>query len=125
MSYDLRIRVKAEGCDKYPVIAEPEYDSPTYNLGKMFRACMDWDYSQSEKNSNGEYEKCYYKCDEIMPTIERGIKELTHNPKKYEKYNPSNGWGNLNDALEVLCSLRDCIYEQAEEIPLNCLYMTW
>ena len=50
MSYDLRIRVKAEGCDRYPVIAEPEYDSPTYNLGKMFRACMDWDYNQYEKN---------------------------------------------------------------------------
>ena len=55
MSYDLRIRVKAEGCDKYPVIATPECDSPTYNLGKMFRACMDWNYNQSEKNSNGEY----------------------------------------------------------------------
>ena len=39
MSYDLRVCVKIEGCDKYANIAMPEYDSPTYNLGAMFRAC--------------------------------------------------------------------------------------
>ena len=39
MSYDLRIAVKVDGCDKFAQIAEPEYRSPTYNLGKMFRAC--------------------------------------------------------------------------------------
>lgn len=125
MSYNLSIRVKAEGCDIYPEIARPELCSPTYNLGEMFRKCMDWHYKQSEKNSNGRYETCYYRCDEIIPKIERGIKELKYHHEKYEKYNPSNGWGNLNDALNVLLSLRACIYEQAEEIPLNCLYMTW
>lgn len=115
MSYNLKIRVKAEGCNKYPVIAYPELDTPTYNLGKMFRACMNWDYKQSE----------LYRCDEVISKIERGIKELTYNPEKYEKYNPTNGWGDLNSALNTLCSLRDCIHEQAEEIPLNCLYMSW
>lgn len=28
-------------------------------------------------------------------------------------------------AVEVLESLRNCIYEQAEEIPLECLYVKW
>lgn len=28
-------------------------------------------------------------------------------------------------AVEVLESLRNCIYEQAEEIPLDCLYVAW
>lgn len=42
MSYDLRVAVKVQGCDKYADIAEPEYANPTYNLGDMFRACMDW-----------------------------------------------------------------------------------
>ena len=46
MSYDLRIAVKVDGCDKFAGIAEPEYSSPTYNLGKMFRACTGWDYKQ-------------------------------------------------------------------------------
>ena len=48
MSYDLRIAVKVDGCDKFAQIAEPEYSSPTYNLGKMFRACTGWDYKQGE-----------------------------------------------------------------------------
>lgn len=125
MSYDIRIRVKAEGCDKYPVIAYPEYDSPTYNLGKMFRSCMDWDYSQSEMGKDGKYHTRYYRCDFVIKKVGRGIKELTENRKEYEKYNPENGWGDLDGALKVLKSLRECIYEQAEEIPLDCMYMSW
>lgn len=115
MSYDIRINVKVEGCGEYATIAFPEYDSPTYNLGEMFRACMDWDFSQSE----------YYPCDLVIEKVERGIRELRTNRKKYEKYNPSNGWGSLDDAIEALESLRKCIYEQAEYIPMNCLYMNW
>lgn len=115
MSYDLRVAVKVEGCDKYADIAEPEYASPTYNLRDMFVACMDWDYKQGE----------YYSCKEVLPKIEHGINELTYNDKKYVKYNPPNGWGDLRGALEALISLRECILEQAEEIPLECLYMSW
>nr|MBQ4455660.1 hypothetical protein [Clostridia bacterium] len=115
MSYDLRVAVKVEGCDKYADIAEPEYASPTYNLGKMFRACMDWDYEQGK----------YYRCDKVIPKIEHGIKELTENKGKYEKYLPANGWGTISNAINALYSLKVCIYEQAEEIPLNCLYMCW
>lgn len=40
--------VKVEGCDKYAEIAEPFYSSPTYNLGKLFRTCMDWQFKSSE-----------------------------------------------------------------------------
>lgn len=115
MSYDLRVAVKVEGCDKYANIAEPEYANPTYNLGDMFRACMGWDYKQGE----------YYSCDFVMPRVEHGIEELKHNRKKYEQYNPSNGWGSIDSAIQDLESLRACIYDQAEEIPLECLYMCW
>lgn len=125
MSYDIRIEVKVEGCDKYAVIAEPEYSSPTYNLGKMFRACMNWNYSQSEKDESGEYKTVHYPCDFVIKKVERGIRELRCNRKEYEQYNPENGWGDIGGAITALESLRACIYEQAEEIPLNCLYMSW
>ena len=115
MSYDLRIAVKVEGCDKYATIAYPEYSDPTYNLGDMFRACMGWDYEQGE----------YYRCDYAIGAIERGISELAYNDKEYAKYNPPNGWGDIKDALDALTSLRKCIREQAEEIPLKCLYVRW
>lgn len=115
MSYDIRIKVKVEGIGKYATIATPEYDSPTYNLGAMFRACMDWDYSQSE----------YYKCDFVIDRVERGIRELRTNRNEYKQYNPPNGWGSIDGAIRALESLRECIYEQAEEIPLEHLYMCW
>lgn len=52
MSYDISIYVKVDGIDKYAEVATPEYSSPTYNLGKLFRACMDWDYSQVSADSD-------------------------------------------------------------------------
>ena len=112
MSYDLRIAVKVDGCDKFAQIAEPEYSSPTYNLGKMFRACTGWDYKQGE----------YYRCSEVIGNIEKGIEELRVCWAKYVKY------GEVADipyAVEVLESLRNCIYGQEEEIPLECLYVKW
>ena len=115
MSYDIRICVKVDGIDKYAEIARPEYDSPTYNLRDMFVACMGWDYEQGE----------YYRCNYVIGKIEHGIRELHTNRAEYEKYNPPNGWGTLNGAIRVLESLRDCIYENAEDIPVECLYMRW
>ena len=122
MSYDLRIGVKVADTDIIAVISEPEYESPTYNLGKMFRACMDWDFSQGE----------WYNCKEVLPKIERGINELKFNAKAYEQYNPKNGWGDISSALEALESLRDCISDQTNDrwwgwqtIPLEHLWMKW
>ena len=115
MSYDLRVAVKIEGCEQYADIATPEFDNPTYNLRDMFVACMDWDYSQGE----------YYPCSEYIKKIEHGIHELHNNEKAYEKYNSPNGWGKTVDALIALKSWRKCICEQAEEIPIDCLYMRW
>lgn len=115
MSYDISIHVKIEGLDQYAEITTPEYANPTYNLGKMFRACMDWDYEQGE----------YYKCSEIISNIERGIYELRVHRNQYLKYNPENGWGDLDGALRVLESCRECIYECAEKIPIEHLYFRW
>lgn len=115
MSYDLRIAVKVKGCDKYATIAYPDYCDPTYNLSDMFRACMEWRFTQGK----------YYRCDKVISKIEHGIKELRENRDAYEKYIPANGWGSISDAVDALESLKACIYDQAEEIPMNCLYMCW
>ena len=115
MSYDLRVSVKVEGCDEYADIGHPEYDHPTYNLRDMFEACMDWDYSQGE----------YYPCSEYIGRLERGITELKFHRENYAKYNPSNGWGSIDSALEALESWWSCIQEQAEIIPMDCLYIRW
>lgn len=127
MSYDLTISVKVQDLDRYVDIAYPEYDHPTYNLGTMFRKCIDWDYSQSEKDENGVYHTVYYKCDDVLKYVSKGIYELTANRKEYEQYNPENGWGSLDGALKVLLSIAECINKIVEdrEIPIEHLYFSW
>ena len=117
MSYDLRVCVKVEGCEKYADIAKPEYDSPTYNLSKMFRACTGWNYVQG----------IHYPCILYLPKIVRGIRELKNNREAYIGYNPLNGWGTIDDAIEALEGWRDCILKTSEEqeIPIECLYVSW
>ena len=115
MSYDLRISVKIDGTDLYAKIAEPEYDSPTYNLKEVFTKAMGWDFIQGEQ----------YKCAEVIKQIEQGVRELFVNGKAYRQYEPKNGWGTILSAAEDLESLRDCIYDTAEQIPMEHLYVAW
>lgn len=65
MSYDLEILAKIESGD-YICIDEPRYSSPTYNLGKIFRIAMDWDFDQGT----------IYNVADIFENIQRGITEL-------------------------------------------------
>ena len=115
MSYSIGIYVKVEGCGKYVEIAEPFHSSPSYNLGKLFRSCMNWNFNSDE----------YYRCDYVIERLDRGIKELTHNPYGYAGLIPGNNWMETPSALNTLLSIRDCILEQTEEIPLECIYMRW
>lgn len=115
MSYSIGIYVKVEGCGKYVEIAYPAYYKPTYNLGKLFRTCMNWNFKNSE----------YYRCDYVIKYVGKGIKELEYNPLAYTGLLPSNGWGKMSDAIGTLNSIRECILEENEDIPLNCLYLKW
>ena len=122
MSYDIRVGVKVAGLDDcYAVIAEPEYHSPTYNLGMMFRACTGWNFDQGE----------WYKASEVIPMIEHGIHELKFNRDRYESLNPKNGWGNIDSALKALESMLECIMQEMSgswswnKIPAEYLYVCW
>ena len=121
MSYDIRLGVKVDGTDIIAVIEEPTYHSPTYNLGVMFRACTGWDFEQGK----------WYLASEVWPLIEHGISELRMNGKKYDKYNPENGWGSRETALKALESLSECIQHTVEgdwswnQIPADKLYVSW
>ena len=123
MSYDLRIGVKVEGTDIIAVIAEPERDSPTYNLGRMFRACTGWEFSQGE----------WYSVAMVYPLIQRGIAELIAYPEKYRKYEPDNKWGTVETAVEDLRSLKECIDNITDSnlwsgwntIPKEFLWVAW
>ena len=122
MSYDIRFGVKVEGMNGYiAVIDEPDISDPTYNLRDMFVACMDWDYAQG----------VWYNCAEAIPKFERGLNELREHPEKYEKYNPSNGWGNIASAIKALDSVISTAKSIVDggwtwnEIPLEHLWICW
>ena len=126
MSYDLRIAVKVEGAEKgneFAIIAEPEFHSPTYNLGEMFRKCTGWDFDQGE----------FYKVSEVYGNIERGIINLREHEAEFERYNSPNGWGTTVSALRALESLKQCIDEIEDPnswtgwntFPKSLLYVAW
>lgn len=120
MSYDIRIGVKVADTDIIAVIAEPEYSSPTYNIGTMLRKCMDWDFKQGE----------WYRVTDALPHIERGIHELRFNRKAYKQYDDPGGWGTTSSALEAIESLAQCIANQYngwtwQDIPPEHLYLRW
>ena len=120
MSYDLRIAVKVQDTDIYAVIAEPEYSSPTYNIGEMFRKATGWDFEQGK----------WYKVSDVLPLIEHGIHELRYKEDKYRQYDSPNGWGTTQSARKALESLATCIENQTngwgwQQIPLEHLYVAW
>lgn len=126
MSYDIRFAVKVAGApdDCYAVIGRPRYDSPTYNLRKMFVACMGWDYKQGE----------WYPLKDVLPKIERGVDELTYNEDMYTQYNPENGWGSTASARNALKSIVEYFDMNSYEghagtwnadVPLDAIYMSW
>lgn len=116
MSYDIEIGVRIYDTDLYACIAEPEYANPTYNLGQMFRAATGWNFEQGK----------WYRCEDVINNIQQGIDELRIRQSKYKTLEPKNGWGTIQGARECLESMRDCIYEQAEEyIPIEHLWVRW
>lgn len=121
MSYDIRFGVKVAGAsqDCYAVIGQPEYDSPTYNLRKIFVKAMGWDYKQGE----------WYPITEVLPKVQRGITELTLHPGEYKPLEPDNGWGTIGGAIKCLQSIVDYFkpdnWGWNADIPYECIYMHW
>lgn len=115
MSYDLELGVKIDGTDLYAVVARPSY-TPTYNIGEMLRVAMDWDFVQGD----------WYKCEEVLPNIERGVRELHFVLAIVILIYDENAWGTVGDARDALESLRDCIYETARyHVPIEHLWVRW
>ena len=123
MSYDIRFGVQTampniEG-ERFVIVGRPDYDSPTYNLRDMFVACMDWNYEQSHVDDDGIRRTTWYPMTEVLPRIERGIRELTENREEYEKYNPPNGWGDLDGALRCLRNWKAELGPRGESMPFE------
>lgn len=114
ISYDIGIYLKAED-DGFELVDEPELSSPTYNLRDMFVACMDWNYEQHT----------FYPAKFVLEKLIKGIEELSFHHARYERYDPSNGWGDIDGALEALKLSRDSIINNARHYSIEKLYYRW
>lgn len=102
--------------DESEIISEELYtDNVTHNLAKMADACglyevlwrpyrldPNWD-PKLEKNDKKEYEfekVIIIKAQDLIETMEKGLKELESNPVKYKEFNPDNGWGNYEGLVK-------------------------
>ena len=120
MSYDIRFGVKVEDTEYFAVTGQPEYASPTYNVGKIFRKCMNWDFKQGE----------WYKIKDYIPNIEKGIHEMQFNAQEYKELEPDNGWGTTDSVLKCLQSIIKYLTEDMQwswngDIPIDYIYMCW
>ena len=115
MSYNIGFYIKVDGADEYWLIGRPDFDSPTYNLGKMFRLCMDWDFKQDE----------FYTCDFVFERVNHGMVELIKEEHIYREYNSPNGWGTTENAYATLKSIDAKLREISERIPLKYVWMRW
>lgn len=124
MSYDVRLAVRVHGAeDIFAIIAKPDFADPTYNVGEIIRKSTGWDFEQGK----------WYRVNDVLPFIEKGIHEMRFNAKTYKKYAPENGWGSTSTVLKALESLLECIHaESCEEdwngnntIPIEYLYVKW
>lgn len=127
MSYDVQIGVKIAQTGRknglqpqlFATIDTPEYDHPTYNVGKIIRKSTGWDFKQGE----------WYCVKDVLDNIEKGIHEMRFNSYAYKDLEPENGWGSTDIVLRALESMLKCIEENtngwSNNIPIEYLYVRW
>lgn len=116
MSYSIDFGVKPEGSDIFVRIASPQLDMPTYNLGDIFRTSMKWYFKIDT----------WYKLPDVYQNILDGVEEVKANRDKYKKLEAPNGWGTVQDAIDVMESIIERIDDlEVDEIPIDVLWIKW
>jgi hypothetical protein len=105
MSYDVHFCIDAGQSGEKPGIYDWESGEVsrnyTSNVGQM------WAEAIGEKE-DGEFMalsrviKAHPVAEELRPFIERGVSMMSEAPEYFRQYNPPNGWGDYEGALEYL-----------------------
>jgi hypothetical protein len=116
----------------YEVPTEEIYSANiTHNLGEMadeaglyealwrpYRLKEGYNVPEDDYEVEREFESnCVIQAKEIIPILEKGLKELVSHPEKYKKFNPSNGWGSYESLIKFTKAyLLACIANPEAEI---------
>jgi len=71
---------------------EIEVGNHTYNVSPMYSKAMGITISDLDGK----------KCNEVLPLLRKGRREMIDNPEIYKKMNPPNGWGSYETAVLFL-----------------------
>ena len=96
MSYDIELKAKVEGLDKYVWIGDSDSLNITWNVHELVLQSSGWDIMNNKNNG---------KAADIGKLIEKGIMELESRPKFYKKYEAPNGWGTIESTLKFYKNL--------------------
>lgn len=111
MSYSIGFYVIEKDTNKYVCIGCSNVN-PSYNYAEVFKKAMRWNYKSSK----------YYRCDKVLNYITDGVIELTDFGYKYVGLLL---YGNINNGLRMLESIRERILELGDVVPITSLYMKW
>jgi len=97
MSYDISFRVKIEGVDAWVDVGECDANI-TWNVREIIELStgLPW-----KNEANNGYVK------DVIPSIEKGLRELTLFPGKYKQYESPNGWGTVNETIHFFQRIID------------------
>lgn len=106
MSLDLNIYVKCEHCGTF----QGESFNITHNLGDMAEAAGIYNCLWSPEESG------YKNAKDIIPLLEKGLRDMKGNPGKYKKFDSDNGWGIYEDFVPWVDRVLECCkkYPEAE-----------
>ncbi len=90
MSWDIYLEINTG--NKYIEIGDG-FDC-TYNLAPMFYKALE--LKEGLRGLNG------MEADGAIGYLQHAINEMKSNKEEYEKLNPKNGWGNYQNAIELL-----------------------
>lgn len=110
MSYRVQFEVKIEGINHYITIGECDANI-TYNVKKIIEESTGLKFKSITRLGY---------CKDIIPSIERGLQELTINPKKYKPFESENGWGTVEGTAyffrRIISSWHDLCLQQPPEV---------
>lgn len=86
MSYDITFKAKLEGVDVWAEVGDCDANI-TYNVRKIIELSTGLPWNNCANNGM---------CVDVIPHIEKGLRELEQHPEKYKPYEARNGWGTVD-----------------------------
>ena len=100
MSYSVRFEAKLEGAEQWIPVGN-QFIIYSSDADDVVRAVCD-------STPDSWREK---KCSDLLPFIDKGIKQLRSHREEYRKFEPSNGWGTVETTIIFLDAIR-CVCEE-------------